>query len=73
MPNLTSPNHFFRVERTPIGSTSEHVQAWIDQHEWQAKPIRPISSSAWLCVAEKKFEDQFPRWNSKPVLVKWVQ
>ena len=24
MPNLTSPNHFFRVERTPIGSTSGH-------------------------------------------------
>ena len=49
------------------------VQAWIDQHEWKAKPIRPISSFAWLCVAEQKIEDQFPHWNSKPVLIKWVQ
>ena len=73
MPNLTSPNFFFRIEPIPNGSTSEHVQAWIDQHDWKAKPVRPLNSTAWLCVAEKKFSDQFPQWNCNPILVTWIQ
>ena len=73
MPNMISINHFFRVEPVPTGSTAEHIQSWIDLHGWKAKPVRPLGANTWLCGAERKFEGQFPQWNNKPVLVKWVQ
>ena len=73
IPSMVSHNHFFRVEPTPLGTTTEQIQAWIDAHGWKAKPVRSINASTWLCVAEKRFDDVFPQWNNKPVLVKWIQ
>ena len=73
IPNIVSHNHFFRVEPTPLGTSAEQIQSWIDAHGWKAKPVRSINASTWLCVAEKRFEDVFPQWNNKPVLVKWIQ
>ena len=73
VPNMIAINHFFRVEPIPTGSTAEQIQSWIDIHGWRAKPVRPLGSNIWLCGAEQKFDGQFPQWNNKPVLVKWVQ
>ena len=73
MPNMIAVNHFFRVEPIPTGSTAEQIQSWIDIHGWKAKLVRPLFANTWLCGAEQKFDGQFPQWNNKPVLVKWVQ
>ena len=73
IPNVVSHNHFFRVEPTPLGTSADQIQAWIEAHGWKAKPVRSINASTWLCVAEKKFDDVFLQWNNKPVLVKWIQ
>ena len=73
LPNVVSHNHFFRVELTPIGTTADQIQAWIDAHGWKAKPVRSINATTWLCVAERQFDEVFPQWNSQPVLIKWVQ
>jgi len=73
MPNIVSHNHFFRVEPTPVGTTMDQVQAWINTHGWRAKPVRSVNATTWLCVAEKVFDDVFPQWNNQPVLVKWIQ
>lgn len=73
MPSMISSNFFFRVEPTPVGTTNDQVLEWINMHEWKAKPVRPISATTWLCVAEKKFEEVFPLWNGEPVLIRWVQ
>lgn len=73
MPSLISSNFFFRVEPTPVGTTSEQVMEWINHHGWKAKPVRPISATIWLCVAERKFDEIFPNWNNEPVLIRWVQ
>lgn len=73
LPNIVSHNHFFRVEPTPVGTTMDQVQAWINTHGWRAKPVRSINATTWLCVAEKVFDDVFPQWNNQPVLVKWIQ
>ena len=73
LPNIVSRNHFFRVEPTLVGTTSEQVQAWIDSHGWKAKPVRSVNAAAWPCVAEKRFDDTFPQWNNQPAPVKWVQ
>ena len=73
LPNIVSHNHFFRVEPTPVGTTTDQVQAWIDAHGWKAKPVRSINATTWLCVAERYFDDVFPQWNNQPVLGKWIQ
>ena len=72
-PNVAPHNFFFRVEPTPVGTTSGQAQASIDAHGWRAKPVRSFSAGAWLCVAEKQFEEVFLQWNDRPVLVKWLQ
>ena len=48
------------------------MQAWISQQSWDAKPIRALSGTAWLCGAESKFDDIFVQWNDAPVLIKWL-
>eukprot|EP00435_Cladocopium_sp_Y103_P060985 s320_g22.t1 len=72
-PSQIAANHFFKVEPTPVGTTAEQMQAWINTHGWKAKPIRPMNASAWLCATESKFDDIFQQWNNSPVLIKWVQ
>ena len=71
-PSLVVPNFLFKVAPTPLGTTHEQIQVWITVQGWDAKPIRALSSTVWLCGAETKFEDIFVQWNDSPVLIRWI-
>ena len=71
-PSLVVPNFLFKVAPTPLGTTQEQIQTWIGVQGWDAKPIRALSSTVWLCGAETKFEDIFVQWNDSPVLIRWI-
>ena len=55
-----------------MGTTFEQIQAWISVQSWDAKPIRALSSTVWLCGTESKFDSIFLQWNDAPVLIRWV-
>ena len=73
VPNLVSANFHFKVQPVPVGTTFEQVQAWLTAHEWNAKPVKALTGNAWLCAAEVKFSDTFASWNTKSVLITWIQ
>ena len=72
LPTLIIANHHFKIAPTPLGSTSSQVLEWLQLQGWDAKPIRALSGTCWLCVAEKKFDDVFTQWNGNPILIKWI-
>ena len=72
MPSMVVPNFLFKVALTPVGTTFEQIQAWISVQSWDAKPIRALSSTVWLCGTESKFDSIFLQWNDAPVLIRWV-
>ena len=71
-PLLVMANHHFKIAPTPLGTTGAQVQEWLQLQGWDAKPIRALTGTCWLCVAEKKFEDVFTQWNGSPILIKWI-
>ena len=73
LPQMVLAKFHFKIAPTPLGSTQEQVRTWITAQGWEAKPLRPLSGSCWLCVAEKKFDVIFAQWNSSPVLVRWLE
>ena len=72
LPSLVQNNHMFKVAPTPVGTTADQVRTWIEQQGWEAKPIRALSSTTWLCAAEQKFDGTFLQWNGAPVLIQWI-
>lgn len=76
-PDAPSPSHvvsnfLFKVAPTPLGTTLEQIQAWLAAQSFEAKPIRALSSTVWLCGTESKFDSVFLQWNDTPVLIRWV-
>ena len=59
LPSLAQTNHMFKVAPAPVGTTADQIRTWIEQQGWEAKPIRALSSTTWLCAAESKFEGTF--------------
>ena len=72
LPTMIIANHHFKIAPTPLGSTMEQVQQWLNAQSWEARPVKPLSGDCWLCVAEKRFDMIFAQWNSNPVLIKWI-
>ena len=72
LPGIVVANHHFKIAPTPLGSTQEQVQLWLEAQMWEAKPLKPLSGTCWLCIAEKRFDTLFAQWNGCPVLVTWL-
>ena len=71
LPSIVQTRHMFKVA-PPVGTTADQVRTWIEQQGWEAKPIRALSSTTWLCATETKFEGTFLQWNGSPVLIQWI-
>lgn len=47
------------------------MQEWLQLQGWDAKSLRALTGTCWLCVA-KKNDAVFTQWNGGPILIKWV-
>ncbi len=63
--------HFAKIAPTPIGAMHDEVQAWLIEVDWQAKPIKPIGSDAWMIGAPVRFEANWASWNNQLLLLTW--
>ncbi len=50
--------HFAKLAPTPTGASHDQVQAWLKEICWQAKPVKPLGSSAWMIGAPKKLKQR---------------
>ena len=73
IPNRTPCTFLFKVSPIPPGAKTKDVQEWINANKWQARPIRALNATCWLCGSEKMFQCDFAHWNNQPVLLKWIQ
>lgn len=73
LPPDVKANHVFKLYPTPLGATFESVQKFLESQGWGARPLRSLSSTAWLCVCDQPFKDIFASWNGQSVLVRWVE
>ena len=73
LPQIVTANFHFKIAPTPLGSTQEQVQAWLNAQEWDARPLKSLSGNCWLCASETRFETVFSQWNGCPILVKWLE
>lgn len=72
-PPDVKPNHLFKIYPTPLGASIDSVQKFLDAQAWGARPLRSLSSTAWLCVCDTPFDAVFASWNEHSILVKWVE
>ena len=63
--------HFGKIAPTPIGAMFDEVQAWLIEVDWQAKPIKPLGSDAWMIGAPVRFEAEWASWNNQLLLLTW--
>ena len=73
IPNRVQCKHLFKVSPIPPGAKNKDIQEWLDANQWQARPIRALNATCWLCGSEKPFSCDFTHWNNQPVLIKWIQ
>eukprot|EP00438_Fugacium_kawagutii_P022539 Skav206049 [mRNA] locus=scaffold587:256686:257600:- [translate_table: standard] len=72
-PPDVKPNFLFKIYPTPLGATVESVQKFLDLQQWGARPLRSLSSTAWLCACDTQFDAVFASWNNHSILVKWIE
>ena len=63
--------HFAKLAPTPLGASHEQVQKWLTEIRWEAKPVKPLGSSAWMIGAPEKFEATWASWNNQLLLLSW--
>ena len=73
LPQIVAANYHFKIAPTPLGSTQEQVQTWLNAQGWEARPMKPLSGTCWLCASENRFETVFSQWNGCPILVRWLE
>eukprot|EP00438_Fugacium_kawagutii_P013158 Skav215784 [mRNA] locus=scaffold2935:20433:22409:+ [translate_table: standard] len=73
LPPDVKPNFLFKIYPTPLGTTHESVQKFLNSQGWGARPLRSLSSTAWLCACDKHFDAVFASWNNHSILIKWIE
>ena len=59
-----------KISPTPKGASAKDVAEWIQQQNWQARPIRALNSSVWLIgFTHEMRPEAFTTWNDAPILL----
>ena len=74
-PGVTPPkdiatNKVFKLESLPFGATSDMIQSWAEQFQWQVRPLRAIGPTTWIVGCAEGPKPLQLTFNGNPVLTR---
>lgn len=72
LPVLITPNFLYKISPIPLGASADHIQQWLTQQKFTAKPLRVLGNQTWLIASSKEITQEFSMWNGNSLLIKRV-